>query len=79
MAAGRQSEMIAMKRRTHLTRGTCWIRAKYPGRCHCGRPIRPGERALYFPASKKLSCWDCGRVDAMRISADDLQAIFKAR
>ena len=68
-----------MKRRRHSNRGTRWIRAKYPGRCHCGRRIRPGDRALYFPASKKLSCCECGRVDVMRISDDDLNAVLKVR
>ena len=68
--------MIRRKSYCHDPR---WIRAKYPGRCHCGRQIRPGERALYFPISKKLSCRECGRVDAMRISDDDLNALLKVR
>jgi len=68
-----------MIRRNSGSSGGRWIRARYPGRCHCGRQILPGDRALYFPIGKKLSCRACGRVDAMRISDDDLIAIIKAR
>jgi hypothetical protein len=68
-----------MIRRNSGSSGGRWIRARYPGRCHCGREINPGDRALYFPLGKKLSCQECGRVDAMRISADDLNAILKPR
>ena len=79
MTAGPNLETIAMIRRDYRSRGPCWIRAKYPGRCHCGRGIKPGDRALYFPIGKKLSCRDCGHVDAVRISDDDLNAILKVR
>ncbi len=68
-----------MIRRNYYSRDPRWIQTKYPGRCHCGRQIRPGERALYFPIGKKLSCQNCGRVDIMRISDDDLNAVLKVR
>jgi hypothetical protein len=68
-----------MTRRDYYRQGPRWIRAKYPGRCHCGREIKPGDRSLYFPIGKKLSCLNCGHVDAMRISDDDLNAILKVR
>jgi hypothetical protein len=68
-----------MKRRAYDDHRSRWIRAKYAGRCHCGRRIRPGEKALWFPASKKLSCSNCGHVDALRISRDDLRAALKLR
>ena len=77
--AGLNMEIDAMTRRNYHSRDPRWIRAKYPGRCHCGREIKPGDRALYFPVSKKLSCLKCGHVDAMRISDDDLNAILKVR
>jgi hypothetical protein len=71
--------MNTMIRRNYHSRDPRWIRAKYPGRCHCGREIKPGHRALYFPIGKTLSCRDCGQVDAMRISEDDLNAALKLR
>ena len=66
-----------MHRRNRYKNGPRWIRAKYPGRCHCGRAIKPGDRALFLPVCKKLSCRGCGHTDAMRISVDDLSAILK--
>jgi hypothetical protein len=69
----------AMIRRNYYRHDPRWIRAKYPGRCHCGRQILPGDRSLYFPIGKKLSCRACGRVDEMRISDADLNAIIKVR
>ena len=68
-----------MTRRNDYSQGPRWIRAKYAGRCHCGRGIKPGDRALYFPIGKKLSCLNCGQVDAMRISEDDLNAALRGR
>ena len=69
-----------MQRRNHYKNEPRWIRAKYPGRCHCGRAIKPGDRALYFPVSKKLSCRGCGH-DGQPCESrfDDLTAIFKVR
>jgi hypothetical protein len=71
--------MNAMRRRNNYGRGSRWIRAQYPGRCRCGRKIEPGEKALYFPIGRKLSCLQCGHVDAMRISREELKAILKKR
>lgn len=65
-----------MHQRNHYTNRPRWIRAKYPGRCHCGRAIKPGDRGLYFPVSKKLSCRSCGPMDRMRIWFDDITDIF---
>ena len=77
--AGRTHEKFPMKQLKYKWRRPCWIRAKYPGRCHCGRPIKPGDRALYFPVSKRLSCRSCGLSDALRITADDLDAFLRRR
>lgn len=68
-----------MKRPNTRNRTSVWIHARYRGRCHCGKKIAVGDRALYFPESKRLSCHDCGRVDALRISRDDLMAVLKTR
>ena len=78
-AAGLNMETINMKRRNNKTRSSVWINARYSGRCHCGKTIKVGDRALYFPGSKKLSCRQCGRVDALRVCNDDLIAMLKAR
>ena len=79
LAAGPQPELNTIIRRNKHSRGPRWIRAEYSGRCHCGRQIKPGDPALYFPVRKHLSCRACGRLDVMRISADDLIAILKRR
>jgi len=68
-----------MKRRENKNRSSVWINARYPGRCHCGKTIKVGDRALYFPRSKKLSCHDCGRVDALHVGNDDLIVMLKDR
>ena len=78
-ATGRKPEANAMIRRHYCSRDPRWIRARYPGRCHCGRKVKPGDLSLFFPNGKKLSCRDCGQVDAMRISDDDLKTILKVR
>ena len=38
------------------------LKAKYTGKCgdsRCGKLIRPGDEALYYPASRTLVCRDC--------------------
>jgi hypothetical protein len=43
-----------------------WMTARYPGTCRqCGRTIKRGERAFYYPNGKHLFCAtgrDCGQV-----------------
>ncbi len=49
-----------------------WLTTRYPGRCQkCGRPIRRGERAFYFPKGKALYCSDpCGLEASARFNAE---------
>jgi hypothetical protein len=49
-----------------------WITVKYRGKCGCcTRPIQPGERAWYWPASHSLDCDNeqCGRKSARDFAA----------
>ncbi len=64
-------------RRNYYSKDPRWIRAKYPGRCRCGRTVKPGDRAFYYPISRKLVCRDCGRTAEMEITEDDLNAVLK--
>ena len=66
-----------MRRRNYYSRDPRWIQARYPGRCHCGREIKPGDRAFYYPIGKKIACLDCGRIGEMEITEDDLNAALK--
>lgn len=34
-----------------------WLTVRFAGTCHtCGRPIKRGERAFYYPNGKHLFC-----------------------
>ncbi len=38
------------------------LKAKYPGTCansKCSAPIKAGDEALYYPASKVIECREC--------------------
>ena len=68
-----------MRRRNYYSNSPRWIRAKYHGRCYCGKEIVPGDRVMYYPIGKKVACQHCGRETEFRITDDDLNAIIKAR
>ena len=47
------------------------IRTKYAGKCKkCGRTLRPGERAAYWPLTKTMYCWECGEADLRKCLAE---------
>ncbi len=66
-----------MKRGNNNSRGPFWIRAKYHGRCRCGRQIRPGDRVLYSPVRRCVFCLDCGQTEALRASEDVLSGLIR--
>jgi len=35
------------------------ITAKYDGVCKCGNPVKRGQRAMYYPASRTICCEAC--------------------
>ena len=72
-------ETDTMRRRTRYSNASRWIRAKYHGRCHCGKEINPGDRAMYYPTGKRIACTRCGRETEFRITEEDLNAILKIR
>lgn len=68
-----------MYRRNYYRFDPRWIQARYPGRCHCGREIRPGDRAFYYPKGKELQCEDCGRIGEAELIDDDMNQILHIR
>jgi hypothetical protein len=68
-----------MRRRNYYSGGPRWIRAKYDGRCHCSRRIKPGDRALYSPVRRRMFCLDCGQTEALRVSEDVLSSLIRRR
>jgi hypothetical protein len=49
-----------MRRPTNTT--PYLLKAKWAGKCsdsRCSREIKPGDEALYYPASRKIVCRDC--------------------
>jgi hypothetical protein len=68
-----------MHRRNSNRETSHWINARYPGRCHCGKEIRPGDRAMYYPTSKKLACPRCGWKSELEVTEDDIRAALKVR
>jgi hypothetical protein len=46
------------------------IKAKYPGKCACGKEIKPGDEVLYFPASRAVNCRDCA-TSTLEMLADE--------
>lgn len=41
-----------------------WVTARWNGKCTCGKPIRRGEEAFYYPIGKKLCGKTCGCAEA---------------
>lgn len=37
------------------------IEAKWGGKCKCEKRIEPGDKVMYYPASRKVECMDCSR------------------
>jgi hypothetical protein len=64
-------EETTMQRRNYYKDDPRWITAKYPGRCHCGKGIQPGERAMYYPRNKKVACDECGRITEAQLIDED--------
>ncbi len=50
----------SMKRSYRNAHPPRWIIAKYASTCACKTPIKPGDRIMYFPASKTAECEACG-------------------
>ena len=49
-----------------------WIAVRFEGECvRCKRPIRPGERAFYYPECRSLCCEaaECGRAASREFTA----------
>ena len=45
----------------HLHQKPREIEAKWGGKCKCEKRIEPGDRVMYYPATRKVECVDCGR------------------
>ena len=56
-----------------------WIRARYPGRCSCGKEVKLGDNAYYYPYGKTLKCRNCGRMAELEITDDDINRVLKIR
>lgn len=37
-----------------------WITVRFDGVCQCGKPVRKGEKAFYYPKGKTLCGSGCG-------------------
>jgi|GEM_PF-1635131 len=71
-AAADLGPLFAVRCPSHYYGDPYWLSTRYPGRCQkCGRPIRRGERAFYFPKGKALYCADpCGADASARFNAE---------
>ena len=68
-----------MKRYAHDPR---WITARYPATCQqCGKPIKQGDRAFYFPNGKALFCDgpNCGQQESANFDAYTFDEAFYNR
>jgi hypothetical protein len=60
-----------MQRHNYYKNDPRWIRARYRGRCHCGKEIKPGDDAMYYPLGKKTARADCGNVTERELIDED--------
>ena len=60
-----------MYRRNYYKNDPRWITARYPGRCHCGKEIKPGDRAMYYPRDQAIACDECGGVTDAQLADED--------
>jgi hypothetical protein len=37
------------------------IDAKWGSKCKCGAEIKPGDRILYYPSTRRVECMDCSQ------------------
>lgn len=68
-----------MQRRNYYKNDPYWIKARYRARCHCGKEIKPGDEAMYYPIGRQVACADCGRVTEMELIEDDNYSMLKTR
>lgn len=50
-----------------------WILARFPSFCAnkaCGRRIRKGDSAWWWPRSRRVECEGCGRIADARFQAE---------
>ena len=66
------------RRRRHGNTDPFWLTARYPGRCACGREIKPGQQIFWYPNGRKAICQTCGRTAELEITDDDLNKIIHA-
>jgi len=36
-----------------------WTTVRFNSTCHCGQPIRKGDRGFYYPKGKVMNCSKC--------------------
>lgn len=65
-------ETILMYRRNYYKDDPRWITARYPGKCYCGKDIKPGDSVMYYQRGKSVACDDCGLVTEGRLADEDL-------
>ena len=46
----------------HYSSDPYWITARFRSVCACGQPIQRGDRAFYYPRTRKAVCEGCGRI-----------------
>jgi len=59
-------------RRRHVSADPYWLTTRYAGECKgCGREIKRGERAFWYPNGRALYCGDdaCGQQQYREFSA----------
>jgi len=47
-----------------------WIVARFQSVCSCGKNIRKGDKAFYYPARKRAICETCGHEGANALRAE---------
>jgi hypothetical protein len=60
-----------VQRRNYYKDDPRWIIAKYAGKCFCGKEIKPGDTAMYYPRGKTVACEDCGCATEVQLIDED--------
>lgn len=60
-----------MQRRNYYKDDPRWIKARYHGRCHCGKEIKRGDEVMYYPRTRSVACAECGIVTEYALIDED--------
>jgi hypothetical protein len=61
-----------MKQRRNAT--PYLLTAKYAATCHCGKPVKAGDEAMYYPSSRTIECRDCATSTLSMLADEELMS-----